>query len=112
MLGRRCAPDFDAETQERNERTSSFLRLCVEIEHRFVITWKREDLVANRRPRPNRALMARMASKQSKQRILVAGATGQLLAFAIAVSVHDCVAPERGRRKLADYLRDRVAQKV
>lgn len=56
--------------------------------------------------------MARMASKQSKQRILVAGATGQLLAFAIAVSVHDCVAPERGRRKLADYLRDRVAQKV
>lgn len=33
---------------------------------------------------------------------------GELLAFAIAVSTHDCVAPERGRRRLGDYLRERA----
>lgn len=34
---------------------------------------------------------------------------GELLAFAIAVSTNDCMAPERGRRKLSDYLRERAA---
>lgn len=34
---------------------------------------------------------------------------GEMLTFAVAVSTHECVAPERGRRKLSDYLRERAA---
>ena len=34
---------------------------------------------------------------------------GQLFAFATAVATNDCVAPARGERHLADYLRERVA---
>ncbi|APR86284.1 Hypothetical protein A7982_11633 [Minicystis rosea] len=34
---------------------------------------------------------------------------GELLAFAAAVSTHECIAPARGRHRLADYLRERAA---
>jgi len=34
---------------------------------------------------------------------------GEMLTFAVAVSTHECVAPQRGRRRLADYLRERAA---